>query len=82
MEENAVERVQYSQWVNTDSANLQTHFVPVPDFLDPFIEYLLKLKLHDFITRQQATSSTASHSLLSQKKKTMTPQQFTYSKGS
>ena len=43
MEENAVGSVQYSHCVNTDRANLETHVVPVADFLDLFMEYLLKL---------------------------------------
>ena len=40
--------------MNTDHANLETHVVPVADFLDLFMEYVLKLRLHHFIARQQA----------------------------
>ena len=69
MEENGVESVQYSQWVNTDRANLETHVVPVADFLDLFMEYLLKLRLHDFIARQQAK-------FISEKKETLGSGEF------
>ncbi|KAL5491417.1 hypothetical protein EMCRGX_G016700 [Ephydatia muelleri] len=70
MEENGVKSVlQYSQWVNTDHTNLETHVVPVVDFLDLFMEYLLKLRLHDFIARQQAK-------FISEKKETLGSGEF------
>ena len=55
MEENAVETVQYNQWVSTDRANLNTCVVSVEEFLDVFIAALQKLQLHDFIAKNQAT---------------------------
>ena len=54
MEENAIDMVQYSQLVNTDRAMLETQLVPVEDFLDQFVEVLKKLRLHDFIAKNQA----------------------------
>ena len=45
MEENAVESAQYIQWVNTDRANLETHIVPVADFLELFMEVLIEAEI-------------------------------------
>ena len=54
MEENSVDSVQFNQWVNTDRAMLETHVVSKEDYLDQFIEVLKKLRLHDFIAKNQA----------------------------
>ena len=69
MEENAVDTVQYSQWINTDRANLETHVVPIEDFLNLFMEVLKKLRLHDFIAKKQAA-------FLSEKKESLTHGDF------
>ena len=65
MEENAIDTVQYSQWVNTDRAILETQLVPVEDFLNQFIEVLKKLRLHDFIAKNQARFVSEKKKLLS-----------------
>ena len=46
--------VQYNQWINTDRANLETRIAPVEEFLEVFIAALDRLKLHDFIAKNQA----------------------------
>ena len=54
LEENVIDTVQYNQWVNTDRAMVETHVESVEDFLNQFIEVLKKLRLHDFIAKNQA----------------------------
>ncbi|KAL5508956.1 hypothetical protein EMCRGX_G004228, partial [Ephydatia muelleri] len=65
MEDNSVDTVQYSQWINTDRANLETHVLPVEDFLNSFKEVLKKLRLHDYIAKKQATFMSEKKELLS-----------------
>lgn len=57
MEENSVETVQYNQWTTTDCANLETHIVPVDEFLDVFIATFKKLLLKTLLQRTKLGSS-------------------------
>ena len=69
MEGNLIDTVQYNQWVNTDRAMLETHVESVEDFLNQFIEVLIKLRLHDFIAKNQAR-------FVSEKKEHLSPGEF------
>eukprot|EP00731_Ephydatia_muelleri_P007530 Em0003g1778a len=69
MEDNGVETVQYNQWINTDRANLETRIAPVEEFLDAFMVALEKLKLHDYIAKNQAK-------FVAEKKERLNPGEF------
>eukprot|EP00731_Ephydatia_muelleri_P027659 Em0019g532a len=69
MEDNGVETVQYNQWINTDRANLETWIAPVEEFLDAFMVALEKLKLHDYIAKNQAK-------FVAEKKERLNPGEF------
>ncbi|KAL5510770.1 hypothetical protein EMCRGX_G006371 [Ephydatia muelleri] len=69
MEDNSVDTVQYSQWINTDRANLETHVLSVEDFLSSLKEVLKKLRLHDYIAKKQAA-------FMSEKKELLSPGEF------
>ena len=54
-EEIGIDEIQVSQWIATDSSNLETFVKPVEDYLNVFAEKLETLKPHDFIAKQQAS---------------------------
>lgn len=49
-----IERVEFKLWVNTDRCSMETLVKPSTDFVDIFVQQLIKLVPHSFIATQQA----------------------------
>lgn len=48
-----IDEVTYKQWVTVDRCSMETIVKSTDDFIDDFLETLLKLKTHTFISNQQ-----------------------------
>ena len=53
-DDNEVDRVEYSQWTNTDRSTLERKVQGVDEFLEDFSIMVEKLQLHDLIAKMQA----------------------------
>ena len=54
LEEQCVDSVSYKAWVSVDHTTLVTITQTADIFVDSLVEYLLKLRKHDFIAKEQA----------------------------
>ena len=54
LEEQCVDSVSYKAWVSVDHTTLVTLTQPSDIFVDSLVEYLLKLRKHDFIAKEEA----------------------------
>jgi hypothetical protein len=55
-ENNVVDEVSYKQWVTVDRCMMETVTKNIDEFIDEFMENLLKLKTHSFIANRQKES--------------------------
>src|SRR5215469_4442265 len=53
--EHAIEDLQYKQWLTVDRTNLEEILKSSDDFIQAFIDSLLKLRQHDYITKEQSS---------------------------
>ena len=53
IEDQCVDSVSYKAWVSVDHTTLVTVTQPTDIFVDSLVEYLLKLRKHDFIAKEQ-----------------------------
>lgn len=54
LKEENLEEVKFDSWVETDRCNLKTLCMDLDDFAKEFCKELLKLRTHDFLTKEQA----------------------------
>ena len=53
-DDNDEDKVEYSQWTNTDQSTLERKVQGVVEFLEKFSWMMEKLQLHDLIAKMQA----------------------------
>ena len=52
-EEDFVDEVDFMEWTSTDRSQLEQKTLPVEEFVDLIIGYLIKLKKHFYINQEQ-----------------------------
>ncbi|KAL5518045.1 hypothetical protein EMCRGX_G003713 [Ephydatia muelleri] len=68
-DDNDIDKVEYSQWTNTDRSTLERKVQGVDEFLEDFSVMMQKLQLHDLIAKMQAD-------FMRQKKQNLGPGEF------